>query len=292
MNISKKTKYFINKSQNQLRTAKKTAYRIQQYNNYLIDNYIESVDNGNPKKPTQSMLWAEVSVLMKPAVYSNYQKIINSKYTSDTAFFKSLIRDKAQKDLNRAVENQVNRIAKNVDYVEKTLKNFEMPVKEYHKMLDEQKNRSVANRRQVMEDVAKARGDILASEGLNIPSDYSYRDLNVLSEQLLRESQSASEWEEVQAMNDEAESNGKDKVYSQKKWVWTGAGKTTRHMEMESYPVIDIDDTFQVVDENTDTLDEMLYPRDTQGSFENVAGCVCEIEYLDLNLFIILFVVI
>ena len=281
MNISKKTKYFINKSQNQLRTAKKTAYRIQQYNNYLIDNYIESVDNGNPKKPTQSMLWAEVSVLMKPAVYSNYQKIINSKYTSDTAFFKSLIRNKAQKDLNRAVENQVNRIAKNVDYVEKTLKNFEMPVKEYHKMLDEQKNRSVANRRQVMEDVAKARGDILASEGLNIPSDYSYRDLNVLSEQLLRESQSASEWEEVQAMNDEAESNGKDKVYSQKKWVWTGAGKTTRHMEMESYPVIDIDDTFQVVDENTDTLDEMLYPRDTQGSFENVAGCVCEIEYLD-----------
>ena len=281
MNISKKTKYFINKSQNQLRTAKKTAYRIQQYNNYLIDNYIESVDNGNPKKPTQSMLWAEVSVLMKPAVYSNYQKIINSKYTSDTAFFKSLIRNKAQKDLNRAVENQVNRIAKNVDYVEKTLKNFEMPVKEYHKMLDEQKNRSVANRRQVMEDVAKARGDILASEGLNIPSDYSYRDLNVLSEQLLRESQSASEWEEVQAMNDEAESNGKDKVYSQKKWVWTGAGKTTRHMEMESYPVIDIDDTFQVVDENTDTLDEMLHPRDTQGSFENVAGCVCEIEYLD-----------
>ena len=281
MNISKKTKYFINKSQNQLRTAKKTAYRIQQYNNYLIDNYIESVDNGNPKKPTQSMLWAEVSVLMKPAVYSNYQKIINSKYTSNTAFFKSLIRNKAQKDLNRAVENQVNRIAKNVDYVEKTLKNFEMPLKEYHKMLDEQKNRSVANRRQVMEDVAKARGDILASEGLNIPSDYSYRDLNVLSEQLLRESQSASEWEEVQAMNDEAESNGKDKVYSQKKWVWTGAGKTTRHMEMESYPVIDIDDTFQVVDENTDTLDEMLYPRDTQGSFENVAGCVCEIEYLD-----------
>lgn len=281
MNISKKTKYFINKSQNQLRTAKKTAYRIQQYNNYLIDNYIESVDNGNPKKPTQSMLWAEVSVLMKPAVYSNYQKIINSKYTSDTAFFKSLIRNKAQKDLNRAVENQVNRIAKNVDYVEKTLKNFEMPVKEYHKMLDEQKNRSVANRRQVMEDVAKARGDILASEGLNIPSDYSYRDLNVLSEQLLRESQSASEWEEVQAMNDEAESNGKDKLYSQKKWVWTGAGKTTRHMEMESYPVIDIDDTFQVVDENTDTLDEMLYPRDTAGSFENVAGCVCEIEYLD-----------
>ena len=189
-----------------------------------------------------------------------------------------LIRNKAQKDLNRVVESQVERIAKNVDFVESTLKNFEMPLKEYHRLLDEQKNRSVANRRQILEEVATARGDILASEGLNIPHQ-SYRDLDVLSEQLIMQSQSKSEWEEVQAMNEEAESQGKDTRYNQKKWVWTGAGKTTRHAEMESYPVIDLDKTFQVVDENTDTLDEMLYPRDLNGSPENVYGCVCEIEY-------------
>ena len=276
-----KTKYFINKADKNKRLAKRTAYKIQQYNNFVMDEYVKSVDDGNPNKPTPSMLWADLSVLMKPSVYSNYQKIINSKYTSDSAFQKMLIRNKAEKDLNRVVENQVNRMAKNVDYVEATLRNYEIPIQEYHKMLDAQKNRSVANRRQVMEEVAAARGDILVSEGLNIPSSYTYRDLDVLSEQLLRESQSASEWEEVQAMNNEAEAQGKDALYSKKKWVWTGAGKTTRHAEMESYPVIDLDNTFQVVDENTDTVDEMLYPRDTSGSFENVAGCVCEIEYLE-----------
>ena len=276
-----KTKYFINKADKNKRLAKRTAYKIQQYNNFVMDEYVKSVDDGNPNKPTPSMLWADLSVLMKPSVYSNYQKIINSKYTSDSAFQKMLIRNKAEKDLNRVVENQVNRMAKNVDYVEATLRNYEIPIQEYHKMLDAQKNRSVANRRQVMEEVAVARGDVLVSEGLNIPSSYTYRDLDVLSEQLLRESQSASEWEEVQAMNNEAEAQGKDALYSKKKWVWTGAGKTTRHAEMESYPVIDLDNTFQVVDENTDTVDEMLYPRDTSGSFENVAGCVCEIEYLE-----------
>ena len=276
-----KTKYLINKSQNNKRIAKRTAYKIQQYNNFVIDDYVKSIDDGNPNKPTPSMLWADLSVLMKPSVYKNYQKIITSKYTSNDAFHKMLIRNKAQKDLNRVVESQVERIAKNVDFVESTLKNFEMPLNEYHRMLDEQKNRSVANRRKVMEEVAVARGDILASEGLNIPSSYTYRDLDVLSEQLLRESQSASEWEEVQAMNEESVANGKSEVYSKKKWVWTGAGKTTRHAEMESYPTIDLDNTFQVVDENTDTVDEMLYPRDTSGSFENVAGCVCEIEYLE-----------
>ena len=276
-----KTKYFINKADKNKRLAKRTAYKIQQYNNFVMDEYVKSVDDGNPNKPTPSMLWADLSVLMKPSVYSNYQKIINSKYTSDSAFQKMLIRNKAEKDLNRVVENQVNRMAKNVDYVEATLRNYEIPIQEYHKMLDAQKNRSVANRRQVMEEVAVARGDVLVSEGLNIPSSYTYRDLDVLSEQLLRESQSASEWEEVQAMNNEAEAQGKDALYTKKKWVWTGAGKTTRHAEMESYPVIDLDNTFQVVDENTDTVDEMLYPRDTSGSFENVAGCVCEIEYLE-----------
>ena len=281
MPISMKTKYFINKADKNKRLAKRTAYKIQQYNNFVMDEYVKSVDDGNPNKPTPSMLWADLSVLMKPSVYSNYQKIINSKYTSDSAFQKMLIRNKAEKDLNRVVENQVNRMAKNVDYVEATLRNYEIPIQEYHKMLDAQKNRSVANRRQVMEEVAVARGDVLVSEGLNIPSSYTYRDLDVLSEQLLRESQSASEWEEVQAMNNEAEAQGKDALYSKKKWVWTGAGKTTRHAEMESYPVIDLDNTFQVVDENTDTVDEMLYPRDTSGSFENVAGCVCEIEYLE-----------
>ena len=281
MNISKKTKYFIHKSQNNKRIAKRTAYKIQQYNNFVIDDYVKSVDEGNPNKPSEAMLWVDLAVLNKPSVYKNYQKIITSKYTSNDAFHKMLIRNKAQKDLNRVVESQVKRIAKSVDFVESTLKNFEMPLQEYHRMLDEQKNRSVANRRRVMEEVAVARGDILASEGLNIPSSYSYRDLDVLSEQLLRESQSKSEWEEVQAMNEESEAQGKSARYTQKKWIWTGAGKTTRHSEMESYPIIDLNNTFQVVDENTDTLDEMLYPRDTNGSFENVAGCVCEIEYLE-----------
>lgn len=275
-----KTKdWFIHKSNKQQQIAKKTAFKIQQYNNFVIDNYVESVDNNNPVKPSTAMLWADLSVLNKPIVYANYQKIINSKYTSNDAFNKMLIRNKADKDLNRVVEAQVERVSKNVDYVERTLKNFEMPLKEYNRFLDEQRERSVANRRRILEDVARAREDISVSEGLNIPSEYSYRDLDVLSEQLIRESQSASEWEEAVAMNEEAVNNGGDPIFNNKKWIWTGAGKTTRHAEMESYPVIEFENTFQVVDENTDTVDEMLYPRDTSGSYENVAGCVCEIEF-------------
>jgi hypothetical protein len=190
-----------------------------------------------------------------------------------------LIRNKAEKDLNRVVEAQVTRVAKNVDYVEKVLSQTQIPLKEYNRILDEQKNRSVANRVKIMEDVAKQREAISQSEGFNIPSDYSYRDLDVMTDNLVRQSQSASDWEEAVAMNEEAEAQGKPKPFTQKRWIHTHDGKTTRHQEMGNYPTIPFDDMFQVEDENTGTIDQMLYPRDINGSFENVAGCVCDIEY-------------
>ena len=280
MHTSKITNYYrINKSQKYTKQARDVAYRVQQYNNFIIDDYVESVDNQNPSKPSQAMLWADLSVLNKPTVYKNYQKIINSKYTSDKAFDKMLIRNKAEKDLNRIVEAQVERVSKNVDYVEKVLSQVRMPLKEYHRMLDEQKNRSVANRIKIMEDVAKQREAIMQSEGFNIPSSYSYRDLDVISENLIRQSQSASDWEEAVAMNQEAEANGEPLPFTQKRWIHTHDGATTRHQEMGNYPVIPFDDYFQVEDENSGIVDEMLYPRDENGSIENVAGCVCDIEY-------------
>jgi hypothetical protein len=280
LHISKITNhYHINKAQRYTKQAKEVAYRIQQYNNFVIDDYVESVDDSNPKKPSPAMLWADLSVLMKPAVYQNYQKIINSKYTSDKAFDKMLVRTKAEKDLNRIVEEQVNRIGKNVDYVEKVLNQVTMPLNDYHRMLDEQKNRSVANRMKIMEDVAKQREEIMQSEGFNIPSEYSYRDLDVLSENLMRQSQSASDWEEAVAMNNEAEANGEPLPFTQKRWIHTHDGATTRHQEMGNYPPIPFEDYFQVEDENSGVVDQMLYPRDTNGSIENVAGCVCDIEY-------------
>lgn len=253
---------------------------MQQYNNWVIDEYVESVDEGNPQKIPTAMLWADLTVLMKPTVYQNYQKIITSKYTSDEAFNKMLIRNKAEKDLNRIVESQVNRVAKNVDYVEKVLNDTSMPLNEYNRMLNEQRNRSVANRIKIMEEVSRQREDLMRSDGFNIPSSYSYRDLDVLSENLVRQSQSQSDWENASAMNNYAEDQNRDKPYQQKNWIHTHEGKTTRHQEMGNYPTIPFEDLFQVEDENTGTVDQMLYPRDLQGSFENVAGCVCDIEYL------------
>lgn len=270
-----KTKLFRKKANNGRKLAKKSAFRILQYNNFKIDEYIESVENGNPVKPTDAMLWADLSVLNKPNVYAQYSSIVNSKYTSNEAFHKMIVQNKANANLNRIVEEQVGRVSKNLNYVEKVLGNYEFPLNKYHELLNEQKDRSVASRREVIENTLKENGETVDVNRYNV----DYREINVMVEQQMNEIRSATDYEECKAMNEEAIANGKSAVITQKQWQWTHYGATTRHSDMQNYPVIDFESTFQVVDENTDTVDEMLYPRDTDGSPQNVYGCVCEIDY-------------
>ena len=261
------------------RNAIGIAYKVDMFNANIIDKYIKDFSEGNvASKPSTAMLWAELSILNKPAVYSNYTKIINSEYTSNDAFRKLLLRNKANKQLNHIVEAQVERIAKNVDYTEKVLSSYEMPLKEYHKMLSEQKKGSVASRRKIMEDVLVQREQVMRSEGINIPNTFSYRNLDVMTQQLHMEAQSKAQHEEVLEMNHQAEVNGKSPVYTGKKWVWSHK-INTRHRKMARYPVIPLDETFTVVNDKTGKADEMLYPRDADGSPSNVYGCACTVDY-------------
>ena len=279
LHILRKSNYIKQYSILKQRNTRKSAYKIQQYNNFVIDEYVKSVDDNNPQKPNQSQLWSDITALTKPTVYANYQRIINSKYTSNDAIDKMLVRNKANQDVNRIVSAEIERVNKNLDFVEKVLGTYEVPLKEYNRLLSEQSNRSVANRRQVIEDVLTAKNEFLVSEGLNIPDMYSYRDLDIMAEQLLKESRALSDFEEADAINQQARSEGKDDVYTMKKWEWTGIGKTTRHYDMQNQDPIDFYLTFTVEDENTGTIDEMMYPLDLNGSPENVMGCNCKCIY-------------
>lgn len=225
------------------------------------------------------MLWAELSVLNKPEVYKNYNRIINSKFTSNDNFYKLLIRNKAQKDLNAVVEAEVERISKNLDYVEQVLRNYDVPTQEYNKLVNQQKNKSLANRQKILEEVTVKSNDLLVSEGLNIQSNvFSYRNLETTAQSLLRQSQMSAGFEEATGINQEAVDNGKSEVYTHKVWVWTGAGATTRH-ESNHLQKVRIDEPFIVVNDATLDIDEMMYPCDPSGSPSNAYICYCEVDY-------------
>ena len=282
MIFRKNRKYYQHKAFLDKQANRSTAYQIQLYNDRLIDKYVESFssDEDLTVKPTNSQLWAELSILNRPDVYKNYNRIIQSKYTSNEAFDNILIKNKANKDLNRIVEAEVERISKNLDYVEQVMRKYNTPFDEYKRQVKQQKANSVGNRQRILKDVAIKANDLLVSDGLNIPSNvFSYRNLEATAENLLRQSQMMSKHEEINAINDNYVSEGKDKVYNGKEWIWTGAGKTTRHAS-NHLQKRQLNEPFIIVNDATLEIDDLMYPSDPNGSYGNTFICYCEVNYL------------
>ena len=276
----KSIKYFQEKTRIDKAINSDAAYQIQVYNNMKIDEYVQNWNNDEPTiKPSEALLWAELTVLNKPEVYRNYNRIIQSPYTSNKNFKQIIIRNRANKDLNRIVEAEVERIAKNLNYVEQVLKKYEIPQKEYERLLNEQKNRSLANRQQILKEVAVKQNELLVSEGLNINTNvFSYRDIERTAENLLRQSQMQSQHDLINEINRNAEDEGKTKPYNTKQWIWTGRGDTTRH-ESSNMQTRKINEPFIVINDATLAVDELMYPSDPAGSIGNTFICYCEVEY-------------
>lgn len=279
MIISKSSKYYADKIRIDKRRNRKVADKVQAYNNNVVDEYVESYDDGVPKKTATAILFASLVMINKPAVYKNYQRIIKSPYTKNDNITKMFIRNKANNDLNRIVESEVERINKNLNYVEQVMNRYDISQKDYEQVLNEQRNRSLASRQEVLKEVAVKKNEILVSEGLNIPSNvFTYRNLDLTAESLQRQSQMQSKHEEIKAINNKAVEDGKNEVYTHKVWIWTGEGETTRH-ESNNMQKRLIDEPFIIVNDKTLEIDELMYPSDPNGSPSNTYICYCDIDY-------------
>lgn len=153
------------------------------------------------------MLYGELYVLNKPYVYKQYNRIINSKYTSNSALQHMLIKNKADARLNTIVEAELDRINKNLDYTEKVLKTYELNLKEYQKIAKREK--ATANRKNIMERSIKDVDFMSSKFGINIQSNvFTYRDLDITAEALNRQTQMGASFDEYDAINQEAKSQG------------------------------------------------------------------------------------
>ena len=270
-------KFWINKSFIEKKENQKTAYYIQVYNNRVIDKFIKDYSEDNPlAKPSQATLYAELWVLNKPHVYAQYNRIINSKYTSNTALFEMLMKDRANGRLNVVVEAELERITKNLNYTEKVLNTHELNLKEYQKIA--RRESKIANRKDIMERSVKDIDFMRSKFGINIqPNVFSYKDLENTAEALNRQTQMGATWDEYDAINQKALEDGGNEIYTQKEWIWTGEGMTTRH-ESNDGQIVSFNDTFTIVNDATGDVDELMYPCDPNGSFSNAGICYCQMR--------------
>ena len=252
------------------------AYKIQRYFDNMVDDYVVNHEDNVVNRPTNAMIYAELSILNKPEVYANYNRIINSKYTNNDNLFKFLMKNKANKDLERIVEAELERAVKNLDYVEQVFAKYDIPVKEYEKRIIAQKEKSLGGRQKILNDIVKQQNKLGLDINYNV---FSYRDIEKTAESLLRQSQMNAGHERINAINENAKDQGKEPPYKRKEWIWTGLGQTTRHAS-NHLQKRRINEPFIIVNDATMEIDELMYPSDPNGSPSNTYICYCEVEYL------------
>lgn len=268
--------YIIKKAEYNRANNKRVGIIAKSFQDSIIDDMV-----ANPNRyeiPPDSVLYAGLENTLKPQVYNNYKSLLSSPYIKNDSVQEMLILNKANKDTARIVEAELAQMISNLDYVQNVLNKYDIVNKEYKKVLNE--TGKLSNRKQVIEAVSKnitAANNMASSPTMNIPRIQPYYDLDFVSEKLLRENRMTSSYEIMEEENRLSEENGNDAPHSEKTWVWTGIGKTTRH-ESNDGQTVDFDDYFTIVNDATGEVDELLHPCDPNGSPSNSAVCYCELK--------------
>lgn len=277
LNYSKIRNYYIRQARIDKNKNQDLGYKIQVYNNDIIDRFILNFYNETGIEITPELLFNELWSLNQPFVFENYLKILSSPYIDDTFLNQVLVRTLADKRLNTVVTAEVERISKNLDYMNEVLQTHEVNLEEYGKIA--RRESKIANRKNILERSTRYTNAALTSYGINIqPNVFTYRDLDITSEALNRQTQMMSDFDRADAVNKQARRKNLPDVYTQKKWVWTGKGKTTRHRSNDGQ-VVGMYDYFNIINDNTGRVDSMMYPHDPNASFENAWICYCKCVY-------------
>lgn len=268
-------KFLIAKARRNKTNNTRAAYRVKAYVDGIIDNMVENQGNTEYTIPTTAEMYGTLEVLNKPVVYNNYKVLLDSPYIRDDAVQQMLIQNKANKDLAVIVEKELSQMKNNLDYVQRVIDKYNIPNKEYRKVISNEG--ALVNRKKVIEAVNR---EISVANnlptGINIPNIQPYYDLDFVSENLLRQNKMGGEYSLYEEENRIAEERGKDLPHETKTWVWTGAGKTTRHESNDNQTVL-FNEPFVVVNDDTGDEDEMMYPCDPAGSPGNSYVCYCEL---------------
>ena len=282
--------YLIKKAEYNRVNNKRVGLQVKAAQDNIIDEMVANSDRYEIL--SDSVLYASIESAIKPAVYNNYKPLLDSPYIKNDSVQDMLILTKANKDVARIAEAELAQMKSNLKYVENVLNKYEVLNSEYKKALTSNK---LANRKQLLESVIKSKDSVnslntrLREAGtsmypnLRIPdspmyfTSQRYYDLDFFSEKMLRENRMSSAYEIMEEENRLAEENGNDAPHSQKMWVWTGIGKTTRH-ESNDGQTVDFDDYFTIINDSNGDVDEILYPCDPNGSPSNCAVCYCELE--------------
>lgn len=249
--------------------------RLQIINNQAIDRRVLELSGepaGDEIIPSYSStkLIPEVLAANKVASDRLIRQMLRNSIVTENQINRVLVYQASQTVNNKLTEIEVERISKNLQYVEATLKEAEIEIGAYRNLIE--KLPTTISRQDILEKAL--------SKGENYKGrEYSYKELNQLSRDLERYKTHALDYETARLENLQADREGFDRVNTTKTWIWSNLDKT-RHSSMDG-ETVDFASRFEVVNEQTGDVDYLRFPGDVENDNNNCSNiCKCQCSYI------------
>jgi hypothetical protein len=240
--------------------------KLLQYNKSIVDDVIINQTDINLEVVNQ-----RVNSLFDPAILKTYQTILMSPLVASNKTNKIWLEGQAKQITQMIGVEYTERIGKNIDAVQKILKETEVNISKYEKMTKEFPK---ADRLKIVKKCFE-RGENYKGH------KYSYKELNNMNKGITKYIDNRAQQDKYELNHNEATANGKTPHKKEKTWVWSGL-KRTRHSGMDG-ETVPLKDTFTVINEREGDTDELLFPGDfhhDRNGCSNICNCGCEVVYL------------
>lgn len=274
---------FIQKARHQ------TYTRIQFVNNDLVDKLVLGhSENYDPF--TVDNIGYMINMVNQPATTSDLQRILGHSLVTRSLESEVEARRVIGEVSDSLTKLEVERVVKNLDYVENVLETQNIAIEKYEALIEKLPRQ--VSRKEVLERCITSEKELPASKrqawlernlerGASYNKEYSYRELNQLSRDLERYKTNRLDYETALMENRQADREGYDRVNTEKTWIWSQLDKT-RHSNMDG-ETVDFAEKFEVVNEITGDTDYMRFPQDVENdtsNCSNVCNCQCSYEIL------------
>lgn len=285
--------YLSNKRVAVIQKAHRRTYtKIQLINNELVDKKITEWNNEyadpfyNPY--TETNISSRILPVNAAASTTDLQRILSHSLVTRNIQTEVEARNVISNVSDSLTKLEVERVIKNLDYVENVLNTAEVDLAKYESLVE--KLPPQTSRREVLERCITGEKELPASKrqawlernlerGASYNREYNYRELNQLSKDLERYKTNRLDYETALMENREADREGYDKINTTKTWIWSTLEKT-RHQGMDG-ETVNLTEPFEVVNEVTGDVDMLRFPGDVENDHNNcsnICNCGCSYE--------------
>lgn len=250
--------------------------KIQRINNKAIDEKIlyyygdTDIENYGTPYYKEEVLMAEIGSANLIATYNDMSRLLDRSIVTQNNITRMEQYNASKQISDKITKVEVERINKNLKYVEQTLKEAELNIDKYKTLIE--KLPSQVSRQELLE-----RATI---EGKNyMGREYSYKELRNLSRDLERYKTANMDYQVGMIENQQANREGLPTPNNSKTWIWSTL-EDTRHSEMEGQTVR-FGEKFEVVNERNGITDYLRFPADIENdnhNCSNICNCACSYE--------------